>query len=473
MAKEKKLIKDTILYGVANFGSSILNFLMLPLYTFYFTTSEYGLWDVVVTTATLLTPFLTFELVSATYRWLITENNEQKRKIVITTGTLSIVRNVAVFNVLAIILFLFVSLPYQGLALLFINVTIVTSFLQQCARGLGRNMLFASMGIIQTAIVVLLNLYFILVLQLRVEAFFYAFIIAGVLVSLFAWIRLRFHQYLDFSTYSKGQLKDFLTYSIPIIPGAASWWVMTMSDRYFITAYLGMDFNGIYAVANKIPALLLMISSVFFLAWKDSAIIEFDSQDKDAYYSFVFKHFFRLMGTSVVCLILFTKPLLQFVIAADFFSAWKYIGILLLGTFFHALSLFWSAGFHGAKQTNIILTTSVIGAVVNVIVNFLFIQTIGLYAVVLSSFLAFLITWIIRVIYAKPHFHIKNPVQDMIVLFSLMTIAVLVPFTLTDTGLYLAILASIVVFLAYNRDIIRYVYRLGRSTLAVVVRRSS
>src|SRR5699024_12095699 len=60
---------------------------------------------------------------------------------------------------------------------------------------------------------------------------------------------------------------------------------LTMSDRYFITAYLGMEANGIYAVANKIPAILLMMNTVFSLAWKDNAIISFNATDKNTYYS--------------------------------------------------------------------------------------------------------------------------------------------------------------------------------------------
>src|SRR5690625_7415159 len=101
---------------------------------------------------------------------------------------------------------------------------------------------------------------------------------------------------------------------------------MTMSDRYFITVYHGMEANGIYAVANKIPAILLMMNTVFSLAWKDNAIISFDASNKNTYYSDVFRHFFRLMTTAVICLTLLAKPILVLFIVASFYSAWKYVG---------------------------------------------------------------------------------------------------------------------------------------------------
>src|SRR5699024_7402198 len=281
MKNGEKLLKDTILYAVANFGSSILAFLMIPLYTYYFTTSEYGLWDIVVTTSTLLTPFITFELVAAVYRWLIEEKDIDKRKEIITTGLFMILRNLVIFNILGLITIHIFTIPFGWQALLFINVSIASSFMQQCVRGLGHNKLFASLGIIQTSITISLNLLFIFALALIIESFLYSSIIASLFVVVFSWKMMSFNQYITPSAYSDILTKSLLTYSIPIIPGAASWWIMTMSDRCFITAFLGIEYNGIYAVANKIPALLLMINSVFFLAWKDSAIIEFSAKDKD------------------------------------------------------------------------------------------------------------------------------------------------------------------------------------------------
>lgn len=453
-----KLLKDTILYGVANFGSSILLFLMVPLYTYYFTTSEYGLWDLVVTTSTLLTPFITFELVAAVYRWLIEEENISEHKKIITTGFFVILRNLVIFDVLGLIIIYLFNIPFAWQSLLFINVSIASSFMQQCARGLGYNKLFASLGIIQTSITVAFNLFFMFALKLRIEAFFYSSIIAALIVVAVAWKIMSFNKYITSIAFSSELTKSFLAYSIPIIPGAASWWIMTMSDRYFITAFLGIEYNGIYAVANKIPALLLMINSVFFLAWKDSAIIEFSTKTKNHYYSKVFQHFFRLMATSVILLTLVTKPVLWFIISGDFYESWKYIGILLFAALFNTCALFWSAGYHGAKKTKVIFVTSFVGALVNVIVNLILIKYIGLYAVVISSLIAFLVVWLIRAFASNHYFKITIHYQDMIVLLSLIILANFVPFIFGPLGLLVSICLGSIVFVAYNWGILRMVY---------------
>src|SRR5690625_4328447 len=83
------------------------------------------------------------------------------------------------------------------------------------------------------------------------------------------------------------------------------------------------------------------------------------------FYMFIFIHFLLLISSVVILFILLTKPVFTYIISDHFFEGWKYIGLLLVGSLFHTCALFWSAGYHGAKKTDVIFITSVIGAVVN------------------------------------------------------------------------------------------------------------
>ena len=48
------LAKNTVLFTISSFGSKILVFLLVPLYTSILSTSDYGIADLITTTATLL-----------------------------------------------------------------------------------------------------------------------------------------------------------------------------------------------------------------------------------------------------------------------------------------------------------------------------------------------------------------------------------------------------------------------------------
>src|SRR5699024_6215660 len=122
---------------------------------------------------------------------------------------------------------------------------------------------------------------------------------------------------------------------------------------------------------------------------------------------------------------------------------------------FNAFSLFWAAGYHGAKKTNVIFVTSIIGAFVNVLFNVIFIQFLGMYAVVISTFLAFLSTWVLRVFSAEPYFYITGDVIGMAVLFTLLTVSITIPFIFNDMGLGISICLALLLFLGYNWTLIK------------------
>ena len=66
MSKEGTLVKNTIIYAIGNFGSKILSFLLLPFYTYYLSTNDYGYFDLITTTISLLTPIITFQKMTMT-----------------------------------------------------------------------------------------------------------------------------------------------------------------------------------------------------------------------------------------------------------------------------------------------------------------------------------------------------------------------------------------------------------------------
>src|SRR5690625_991061 len=139
MLKRNMLINNLLLYGFAHFGSMALSLFMLPIYTYYFKPDEFGLWDVVLSTVTLIIPFITFELISATYRWLLEANTLTEYKTIITTGFVQLIRQLSYMNFIVLVLFIFWDFPFKWHTLIFINSSVLSSFLLQTVRGLKRN----------------------------------------------------------------------------------------------------------------------------------------------------------------------------------------------------------------------------------------------------------------------------------------------------------------------------------------------
>lgn len=78
--KYRYLRNNVIIMSISTFGTKILSFLLVPLYTAILTTTEYGVADLITTTATLLVFVLTINISSSVLRFVI-EKKEKGNQI--------------------------------------------------------------------------------------------------------------------------------------------------------------------------------------------------------------------------------------------------------------------------------------------------------------------------------------------------------------------------------------------------------
>ena len=69
--KYYKLASNTLLFALGNFGSKILVFLLVPLYTNMLTTAEYGVSEILLTAVNLVIPFVSLSIQDATLRFAL------------------------------------------------------------------------------------------------------------------------------------------------------------------------------------------------------------------------------------------------------------------------------------------------------------------------------------------------------------------------------------------------------------------
>ena len=67
--RNKYLLKNTIIFFIGNFGSKILQFLLVPFYTNILSTSEYGTLDLINVINMVLIPLITFNISESIMRF--------------------------------------------------------------------------------------------------------------------------------------------------------------------------------------------------------------------------------------------------------------------------------------------------------------------------------------------------------------------------------------------------------------------
>lgn len=408
----KKLLGNSVIFAIGNLGSKLISIILVPLYTYYLTTSEYGMVDIVTTTSNMLLPIISCCIYDAVLRFVM-DKNQDKDKVI--TNALLIVM-IGLF----ILILLYPVLVFLGILEGLLKYMIVILALQafqaifsQFVRGIGEIKIYALNGIIMTIVTGIMNIILLINFNLGIDGYLLSIIIGNIASIIFLVFAAKIYKHINIQEYNKHLMKNMLVYSVPLIPNAFMWWIINASSRYFILFFVGAGANGLFAVANKIPSLLSILNTIFFQAWQLSAIEEYDSKNKSEFYSEVFNYFSMVMFIGASAIIVVLKYIINFSVSNDYFTAWKFVPFLLLGVIFSSFSGFLGTNYIAAKQTAGVFRTSVIGGAVNVLSNIIFVPLIGTNGAGVSTMISFFVIWTLRVYDTKRFINMKLDIKNI------------------------------------------------------------
>lgn len=406
--KNKLLLKNIGIFTIGSFGSNIVSFLMVPLYTAMLSTAEYGSVDLVTSTAALLTPILLLSIQDATLRFGM--DPAYKKEDVLSTS-INIVFKGSILLLIGLILLCVldlvnISITYLAFLFVFFFLGALNNILNLYFKAKNKAYVIAMSGILCTLITCSSNVLLLLVFKCGINGYIISNTI-GILIQVVyqlvvgkAYQDIHIRNYINLS-------KPMIKYSIPLVPNSLSWWINNASDRYFLTWLKGVSANGVYTVSYKIPTILSMFQNIFFNAWSISAIAEFDENDTDGFIGINYSmySFLSMLVCSVILII--NIPLARFLYRGEYYSAWKCVPFLLFGTVFSGISQFEGSLFAATKNTKQVAKTTVIGAAINTIGNFIFIYFIGAIGAALATLLGYAVTWALRTRYLQSFIKMK------------------------------------------------------------------
>jgi len=196
---------------------------------------------------------------------------------------------------------------------------------------------------------------------------------------------------------------------MPLIPNHIAWWLFSSANRYLVLYFLGLEVSGIWAISYKIPTLLTLVSTLFFMAWQEKALREYSSPNRDNYYTEVLEKYVSLLLGIIIVLVAASKPILYCVVQKSFFISWKYSTFLLLAIFFQNLSLFYGVGYFCAKETKYVLYTTIVGSSVTIVSGIILIPFLALYGAGIAAGLGFFVMFLVRLRQTKKYFTIRFP----------------------------------------------------------------
>ncbi|MBQ8684362.1 MAG: oligosaccharide flippase family protein [Clostridia bacterium] len=441
----KKLFSNTLILGLGTLVSKVLTVLLMPLYTSYLTEGQYGIVDLVVQAANLLIPLVSLGINTAVLRFNM--DGETDRKSVLTTG-LSV--NILSFAVFLLFYPLVKQIPIFGEYALLVYVFVLSSILHYLfayfVKSLQRVKLFTLVSICGTAITLVLDVLFLAVWNLGVVGYILAMLFSDLTCTIILILAAKLYKYIDFRRLNKPVVSAMLRYSIPLIPNSALWWVTDMSDRYMVTWIVGEEANGLYAIAYKIPNLLILVCGIFMDAWQMSILTEKSKLEQQKFFSHVFSMYQSVIFVGASLLILCAKLVTRILVADNFYPSWEYMPTLIIATALSCFVTFLGTIYIVEKKSKSSLFTTVIGTVFNLICNFILIPRMGAHGAALATALSYGLVFVLRSIHTRRFIPISWNIGrftiNSIVLIAQAIILVqeLKGWVLIESGLFLVLL---------------------------------
>ena len=408
MNKYKTLVSNTALISLGTFGSKLLVFLMVRFYTGYLTTSQYGTSDLITQTANLLLPLISLGITNGVFRFAI--DSKLDKKSVFSSGLFTITFGALFFVIIAP--FLSLIDQFKGFIWLIIIYTMASCYHSLCSqyiRAIGNTAFFAVQGIINTSLVIVLNILFLAVFNMGITGYVLSVVLADGFSAILIFIKEKLWREITFKP-QKEIFKSMLKYSIPMIPATIFWWVTSVSDRYMVSGFIGTDANGIYAVSYKVPTFLTLLSTIFMQAWQFSAVTESEKDRKEHidFFSKVWSSFQSVMFLAGSVIIAFSIPVIKLLTTPDYYSAWKYIPLLSTSMVFSAFANFMGSVYVVEKRSKNSFLTSMLGALLNIVLNFILIpSSLGVQGAAIATFASYLLVFIVRAFNVKKYIPFK------------------------------------------------------------------
>jgi O-antigen/teichoic acid export membrane protein len=457
MSKYSRLGKNTILVFIGNAGSKLIGLLMLPFYTRWLSVENYGTTDIINVYVSLLLGLTTACIAEAIFifpKGQLIENQKRYFSSGLFFSFIALLTTALMFEIINI------ACKYREISnsfadnLWLIYGLLVTTFLQQYmqqfTRSIDKMKVFSITGIILALSTALFS--FFIVPKWGIYGYVIALISANLLAAVYSFLFSGSFKYFATATIKKTVCMEMLKYSIPLIPNVIMWWLVNTLNRPLMEGYLGMHAVGIFAVANKFPGILSMLFGVFTVSWQISVLEEFGKPG----YSVFFNRIFRATVFVLMCLFFIvtvsSKLIVTIFASADFYEAWKYIPVLLIGVVFLSIAGFAGSNFSATRESKYFFYSSVWGAASAILFNLIFIPKFGTMGAAISIPASFAIMAVARIKYGWKYVKIQNIMRYILML----VIGVLSIVTVINVQMplmkYLILTVSFFLFLTVNYD---------------------
>jgi O-antigen/teichoic acid export membrane protein len=477
----KNLASQTAIYGLPTIIGRLLNYFLVPLYTYNFSPSEYGTVNELYAYTSFLLIILTYGMETALFNFSRLYDDKQ---LVYST----ILKSVVLTSLIFIAVFIFFSQPIANLIrypdnseyvvwfALILGADAISSIAFAKLREQNKATTFAIIKTLNVAVNIFFNLFFIVFCKNVSEnpsSDFYPFVqkiyspkigvgyifISNLIASIITLLVLLPSILIAVSPFKRGAggildfslLRTILSYSLPLLIAGLAGMTNETVDRILLKYLLPPDIAlwqmGIYGACYKISIIMTLFIMTFRYAAEPFFFAQAKEKDAKEIYARVMNYFV------IVCMLIFLGTMfnlswLKYFVGKAYWEGLSIVPVLLLANFclgvFFNLSVWYKLS--GRTQYGAYLT--LLGALITLTGNFVFIPKYGYVASAWTTLVCYASIMLLSYVIGNKYYPVKYDWKRFLgyVTFSLFLFALSECFEIKSTLLNLMVKNSLLVF---------------------------
>ncbi len=399
----KQLGQHSAIYGLGNIASSIMSFLLVPLYTHSLTPAEFGVYSLLITAYSLLGVVVDFGLTNSLARYYFNENPDitpealaHDRQTLVSTAVvmssgLAFITGVALFCLAPWIANDLLNRAEQAPFVRLLAATLVFRGITTAPliylRVTERPMVFTILTSGQLLIFLALNIVLLthfhlgvggILTSLLISTAFYAL---GLLVSIAPDLKPRVGREIG---------RELLVFGLPFLPVLVMMWVIDLSDRYLLERFTTMTEVGIYSLGYKFGQCMTFVVTAFTLAWAPLRFKMLKLADPQTLYGRIATFYLAGAGCVWLVLALTADGIIAVTSPPEFTKASIFIAPVAMAYLIYGLFVLAVTGLGVAKNATSLPLIAVAAAVLNIGLNIFFIPRFGAIASAYATIAAYI-----------------------------------------------------------------------------------
>jgi O-antigen/teichoic acid export membrane protein len=454
----KNLFRHSAIYTIASVLQRFIGFAMLPFLTdprYVANQASFGDYSLFYTFIAFSNVFFLLGMDSSFVRFGALQSYSQRRTF--STAYFAVVLS-GIF--ISIILYLskdelsrliFLDASYSYLILLAIAILLTDALCNLpyiLLRIQERSILFSVIKIARFTIELGLNIYFVVFLKYGWEGILYGNLIAAGINALIL-LMILYREFLP--VFDVGLLKELYGFAIPLIPNSIAFLLIEQVDRLIVPRILDKTDLGIYAANYRFGMIIGMLVYAFRNAWQPFFMKTSEQEDAKSVFAGIFRLYSSLLAGLLVVASLFIGPFIRLKLPGlpafmneSYWSGIEIIPVLLSAYFFYGIYVFFSLGVYIQNKSRWIGLITLAGAGLNIAMNILLLEDIGIFAAALATLGAYVLMAVLLTGYNQSIYRLPIHWNHFIKLLVISLLSLLSIYLLPDDIMY-----RLLIFVAY------------------------